>query len=77
LAISHGGLLDEEDISRVFELATGVLVNTILAKSSLRSGNSNTVGSQLLERLVPLDTTNSQGIRQGIDKAHAPTLEQV
>ena len=76
LDISHGGLLDEEIVSRVFKLATSVLVSTILAQSSNGSSSSNTIASQL-RRHIYLDTTNGKGIRQSINEMGIPTLEQV
>jgi hypothetical protein len=76
-SISHGGLLDEKIISDVLKLATRAIVSTILAQSSIRSGNSNTTGSQLLNRYLIVDPTNSEGIRQSADELGLPTLEQV
>jgi hypothetical protein len=76
LDISHGGLLDEEIVSRVFKLATGLLINTILSQSSIRSSSGNTIASQLHRRIY-MDTTHGEGIRQSLDAMGIPTLEQV
>jgi hypothetical protein len=76
LAISHGGLLDEEIIGRVFKLATGVLINAILTQSSNGSSSSSSIAGQLHKHIF-VDTSNGQVIRQGIDEMGVSTLEQV
>jgi hypothetical protein len=76
LDISHGGLLNEEIVSRVFKLATSVLLDAILTQSSLRSSSSNKIASQL-HRHIYLDTTHGKSIRQSLDEMGIPTLEQV
>jgi hypothetical protein len=76
LDISHGGLLNEEIVSRIFKLATSVLVNTILTQSSNGSSSGNTVTSQLHRRIY-MDTTHGESIRQSLDAMGIPTLEQV
>jgi hypothetical protein len=76
LAISHGGLLDEEIIGRVFKLATSILVNTILAESRNGSSSSSSIAGQLHKHIF-VDTSNGQVIRQGINEMGVSTLEQV
>jgi len=76
LDISHGGLLDEKIVSRVFKLATSVLISTILSQSQLRNSSSHTDRGQL-QRHQSMDTTSSQSICQSTTQNRIPTLEQV
>ena len=76
LDISHGGLLNEKDISGMLKLVNDILVSTVLSQSSIRSSSSHTVRKEL-RRHIYMDTTHGKSIRQSLDEMGIPTLEQV